>query len=572
MHIRCANCQKKYVVEDDKIAELKQRNPICKQCGQPIFLKIEDPPTLIQPIDQRPPSAAPAYKPARSAKTSQPPLAVDNLPKKIGPYTIKGVLGRGAMGYVYKGYDESLRRHVAIKVLSPELGEQDEFRDRFNIEAQALATLVHPNITQIYSAGQEGDKMYFAMEYIEGYPADDLLHRKGKFTALEGLRIIKQICEGLKQASAKGIIHRDIKPGNILIGKDGAVKITDFGIAKIMKQDQRLTSTGMMIGTPAYTSPEQARGDKTDFRTDIYSLGATFYQLLMGKPPFEADSSMNVLMMHITEPIRFPMGSTGPVVPPQITGIIRKMMAKKPDDRFLSYDSLLLELSRVEAKLKEEEDIQDPEASSADVRVKTMTHSAAIIDVPTQRQSTPVTYSGFVAESGMPLQYKLLTAIVVGAGVYWGYQKWQDDRAIQTATESVVTAPSVSKEPVPEVVKRVKTIPPAPKKILPDNGDLSQVSILDSKIEQLEDDSYRVFGNLRNLGNDKVRAVVVGVTLKNIFDEAIARQEIEAEPQIILPGEQARFSVLFKNVYDVASHNADIVIPQEEHDTIEEIK
>ncbi len=156
--------------------------------------------------------------------------------------------------------------------------------------------------------------------------------------------------------------------------------------------------------------------------------------------------------------------------------------------------------------------------------------------------------------------------------MYWGYQKWQGGEAINTATESVVTEAAISQEPLREVVERVKTVPRVPKKTLPKNGDLTQVSILDSKIEQLEDDSYRVFGNLRNLGNDKVRAVVVGVTLKNIFEEAIARQEIEAEPQIILPGEQARFSVLFRDVYDVTSHNADVVIPQEEQDTIEETK
>lgn len=189
MQITCANCQRKYVVERGKLEQLRLRNPRCKHCGAHLFTIGDDLETLVQPINKRPPSVAPSANPVNKDKPVRAPLP-ENLPKKIGPYKIREVLGRGAMGYVYKGFDESLRRHVAIKVLSPELHEQSEFRDRFIIEAQALAKLVHPNITQIYNAGQEGDQMYFAMEFVDGHSADDLLHRKGKFPAPEALAIV----------------------------------------------------------------------------------------------------------------------------------------------------------------------------------------------------------------------------------------------------------------------------------------------------------------------------------------------------------------------------------------------
>jgi len=558
MQITCPHCQRKYNVEANKLAQLRRRNPSCKNCGARLFTILEEAETVVQSIDKRPPSVAPKETPAPDEKVKAKAVP-DDLPKTIGTYSIKGVLGRGAMGYVYKGFDESLRRYVAIKVLSPELKEQMEFRERFNVEAQALATLVHPNITQIYSAGQEGEKLYFAMEYVDGHSADDVLHRKGKFQALEALSIVKQVCEGLKQASEKGIIHRDIKPGNILLANDGITKITDFGIAKIVKQDQGLTSTGMMIGTPAYTSPEQARGDKTDFRTDIYSLGATFYQLLVGRPPFEADSSMNVLMMHITEPLRFPMGPTGPIVPPQLTGIIRKMMAKKADDRFLSYDALLLELSRVEGKLREEmEPEKDPE-ESMDLKVKTIPQGT--IDLGTSNKQASVAHTEFVGNDPVPLRYKVVAALAIAVLAFFGYQKWSEpptlDEGLQAAAPPAgIKIESFQERVQPgEPIKRSSAAIAEPATI----GDVSQVSVTDSKMEQLDQATYRIFGTVRNLGTDKVKSVFVEVALRNIFEEVIASRKIEAEPRVILPGELARFSVLFKNVTDVADHTTEIL-------------
>lgn len=559
MQIVCPKCQRKYNVDSNKFEQVKRRNPRCKHCGTHLFDMDKDVETLVQPIDKRPPSVAPDVKPSRSSSPAKAPLP-ENLPKKIGPYSIRGVLGRGAMGYVYKGFDESLRRHVAIKVLSPELHEQSEFRKRFNVEAQALATLVHPNITQIYSAGQEGDQMYFAMEFVDGHPADDLLHRKGKFPVLEALHIVKQVCEGLKEAAAKEIIHRDIKPGNILIASDGVAKITDFGIAKIMKQDQSLTSTGMMIGTPAYTSPEQARGDKTDFRTDIYSLGATFYQLLVGRPPFEADSSVNVLMMHVTEPVRFPMTATGPVVPPQLTGIIRKMMAKKADDRYLNYNALLLDLSRIEAKLKEELGVAEPDEDPADLQVATLPNATVIADSQDGAPGTPVTFNRFVGEGPMALQYKIVLAVLLLGGGYWFYQKWQNYEPEKSAAATPAAPSGVKIESVRESVQPARAGPePAVAPVPEPSGDLTQVTVIDSNIEKLEETTFRVFGSLRNLGTDKVRGVYVDVALNNLFDEVIVHRAIEAEPHVILPGEQARFSVLFKNVADVTNHTVEII-------------
>lgn len=320
-----------------------------------------------------------------------------------------------------------------------------------------------------------------------------------------------------------------------------------------------------MIGTPAYTSPEQARGDKTDFRTDIYSLGATFYQLLVGSPPFVADSSMNVLMMHVSEPIRFPMTATGPLVPPQLTGVIRKMMAKKPDDRYLNYNALLLDLDRVEAKLKEEAEMAEDDAGLIALNVKTVPQGTSIPDTQNAQRPAPVTFNRFASDGRMPMQYKLVLALVLIGGVYWAHHQWQAFDSNVGTEQSLSPPAGITIESVRETVELAETTPVSgPVQVT--SGDLSQVTVIDSNIEKLDDTTFRVFGSLRNLGTEKVRGVFVQVALKNLFDEVIASRDIEAEPQIILPGEQARFSVLFKNVTDVTAHTAGIAeAPRVEH-------
>jgi len=559
MQISCVNCQRRYIFETERLADVKRRNPRCKYCGSPIFPDTHEVDTAVQDHD-KPGESPPAPKKRR-------PKMV--LPKKIGGYSIQGVLGRGAMGHVYKGFDENLRRTVAIKVLSPQLSEQSEFRNRFNVEAQALARLVHQNITQIYSAGEEGGQLYFAMEFVDGHSADDLLHRKRRFPPREAIAIARQVCEGLKKAAEMGIVHRDIKPGNLIVGSDNSVKITDFGIAKMVKQDQRLTSTGMMIGTPAYTSPEQARGDKTDFRTDIYSLGATLYQLIVGKPPFEADSTMNVLMMHLTEPVRFPLEASGPVVPPPLTGIIRKMMAKKVEERYLNYDALILDLARVDDKLAEAQ--TEPGGTDAsDLSVKTLPHRAGILDVPAQKRDTPFTFTAFVAPSRLSAQYKFVITIAIAIALFAGYNYlYRNTGHSRSATKSA----SAVLQPPPGAMRVETAVAAAPVvravPVKEPRGDFSQVQIVDNSMEKIDERTFRVFGAVRNLGTERVRRVNVEIALTNIFGETIYRRVGTAEPETVLPGEQARFSALFKNISDVTGHTVRIMPPSAAEQTVE---
>ncbi|MCM2268748.1 MAG: serine/threonine protein kinase [Thermoanaerobaculia bacterium] len=214
-------------------------------------------------------------------------------PATVGRYRITGELGRGAMGAVYRGVDPKLDRTVAIKMISSSMAggdDRDEILARFEREARVSARLQHPNVVAVYDVGAEGDELYLVMELIDG---DTLSHRlaRGQFPSVpEGLEMIAQAADALAAAHEAGIIHRDIKPGNLLITKSGRVKVTDFGVAKAVGEKMELTRTGMMVGSPAYMSPEQVKGMVLDGRSDLFSLGVVLYELLLHRKPFPADT------------------------------------------------------------------------------------------------------------------------------------------------------------------------------------------------------------------------------------------------------------------------------------------
>src|SRR6059036_1872981 len=260
-------------------------------------------------------------------------------------YTVEGELGRGGMGVVYNARDERLKRQVAIKVLPPELAFREEIRIRFLREAETAARLSHPHIVPIHSVGEGPDGLvYFVMAYVDGESVAAKLKRRGQLPSEEARRIMLETADALGAAHAFGIIHRDVKPDNILLeGSRGRVVVTDFGIAKALSSTTggaTLTATGVAIGTPHYMSPEQAAGDREiEGRSDIYSLGVVAYQMLAGELPFQAPTVPGILMKHITE--RPPLiTDRRPEVPEDLGACVMRSLEKDPEDRWPTADAL----------------------------------------------------------------------------------------------------------------------------------------------------------------------------------------------------------------------------------------
>lgn len=252
----------------------------------------------------------------------------------IGPYKIVEKIGEGGMAVVYKGFQQSLNRYVAIKTLRSELAQDDQFVARFRREALAVAELSHPNILHVYDAGVAYGLYYIVMAYVDGGSLRDLI-AQGPLEIEYAVSIATQIADALDHAHRQGIIHRDVKPNNILISRDGRPLLTDFGIAKALHESQGLTRTGMSIGTPEYMAPEQIQGQQVDGRTDIYALGNVLYEMLTGWAPFATTTPVAALYKQVNEPPP-PLRQANIHVPTWLEAIVNKALAKRPQDRFQS--------------------------------------------------------------------------------------------------------------------------------------------------------------------------------------------------------------------------------------------
>lgn len=267
--------------------------------------------------------------------------------EKIAHYIIESKLGEGAMGEVYRGLDENLKMPVAIKVLGPTVSSDQETLARFEIEARAAANLQHQNISHVFFIGRTDDnRPFYAMELIDGQALADIIHKRLKISGRQMLSLMLQSAQALKFACDKNVMHRDIKPGNIMVTNEGVVKLVDFGLAKLAESDNSLTKTGMALGTPNYLSPELAQGIDSDFRSDMYSLGITFFELLTGKIPYESGNPMGVLMKHVREPIP-DISSINRKYPVSLCKLIERMMAKQPEDRFANYQEIITQLEKI---------------------------------------------------------------------------------------------------------------------------------------------------------------------------------------------------------------------------------
>jgi len=263
---------------------------------------------------------------------------------EIAGYRIEGVVGRGGMSVVYLADDPGLKRKVALKILSPELAEDQRFRDRFIRESQLAASLEHPNIVPIHEAGEADGVLFIAMRYVRGTDLKSLIARDGPLDPERALAIVSQVASALDAAHAEGLIHRDVKPSNVLVAepdRSGAehAYLTDFGLIRRVTQVTSLTRTGQFMGTIEYVAPEQIRGGEVDARADVYSLGCLLCECLTGEPPFVSDLEVTVLYAHLEEPP--PRVTTRrPELPPAIDRVVAKAMAKLPEDRYVSAEAL----------------------------------------------------------------------------------------------------------------------------------------------------------------------------------------------------------------------------------------
>jgi CheY-like chemotaxis protein/predicted Ser/Thr protein kinase len=281
-------------------------------------------------------------------EASKPPNIKDRfyrslIGKKLGNYEIVSFLNSGSMGGVFKGWDIALERDVAIKVISYELSSQEEFVEMFFKEARLVSKLNHPNIAHIYFIGNETGIVYYTMEFIHGHTLGEIMQRDRCVQPNKAAVYLVDACKALDRVWQEKIIHRDIKPANMMISEHEAVKLLDFGVAQQQKKGT-VSAKENIVGSPAYLSPETIREEPVDFRSDIYSLGATFYHAMCGTPPFTGKSMKDMLRKHLDAPA-VPLAEKSPDIPPSISDVIQKMLAKKPEDRFQSYQEIINALS-----------------------------------------------------------------------------------------------------------------------------------------------------------------------------------------------------------------------------------
>ena len=286
--------------------------------------------------------------PTRAGENQDMNANSNQIPKlpfeRLGHFRILERIGHGGMGDVYRGYDESLDRYVAIKVLPAELARDEDFVRRFQAEAAAVAKLPHPNVVPIYFIGEDAGHQFFAMQFIEGESLAQRLARQKRLPVEQAVEIIAQCLTGLASAHRQGLVHRDIKPGNVLLEtSSGRAMLVDFGLVRRIDGGTQHTATGVVMGTVDYIAPEQARGQPVDGRADIYSLGVMFYQLLAGRLPFVADTPTTMIFQHAYEE-PFPLRRAAPDVPPPLVDIIALMMAKEPAERYPDCAAVLADI------------------------------------------------------------------------------------------------------------------------------------------------------------------------------------------------------------------------------------
>lgn len=315
-------------------------------------------------------------------------------------YLIEELLGQGGMSAVYKATDPNLKRVVAIKMIHTHLSNDPDFVKRFEEEAAAVAQLRHPGIIQVHDFNQDNGVYYMVLEFVPGETIQDHLKRLNnvgrKLSPRNAMQYMVNTCDAVDYAHQRGMIHRDIKPANLMLNTHGQVILMDFGIAKIVGS-QRHTATGAVVGTAMYMSPEQIKGEQPDRRTDIYSLGVTLFEMVSGRPPFEAESAMTLMMMHINDPVPNPK-DLNPEIPDSLVVIINKALAKDPNQRYQTCAQMATALRNALSQL------DSPRAASAATMMDESPLASTGSNATTLEPSPPV--GGTVVESGPLPNYR----------------------------------------------------------------------------------------------------------------------------------------------------------------------
>jgi len=361
----------------------------------------------------------------------------------LGEYEILGELGRGGMATVYAAHDIALDRRVAIKVISPSLGASPPLVERFRREARTAASLSHPNIIPIYSVRHADRLLYFVMKHVDGRPLDSILRETGALPVPTVQAILGQVAGAVGYAHRHGVVHRDIKPGNILIDDEGWCVVTDFGIAKVA-ESEGLTTSGMMVGTPAYMSPEQCLSNDISGATDQYALGVVAYEMLTGRLPFPGTSMMSVMYAHVHVPVPA-IEELRAECPPELAGAVMRMLAKEPADRWPSIEEAVAALGHVTAS-------QDEPTRNQLITLATTGSQPLTVRYATPRSPMPFSRSSFGMSEAKTLQIGALKSrkgvvttvagagLLVAAAVYFAPWRRPAPETPAPATVSVVPA------------------------------------------------------------------------------------------------------------------------------------
>ena len=355
--------------------------------------------------------------------------AQDLSGKTLGDFQVERMLGRGGMGEVYLARQVSLDRPVALKVLRREWASNPSYMARFEAEAWAAAKLNHPNIVHIYSLGGLDDLRFIAMEYVEGTNLRDYIKKKGVPDLPLALAVMRQSGLAVGAAGEAGLIHRDIKPENLLMTRKGQIKVADFGLAQLPEGNRlHLTAPGTSLGTPMYMSPEQVQGKEVDHRSDLYSLGVTFYHMLAGVPPFQAETAIALALKHVSEkPLS--LATHRPDLPKPLVALVMKLMAKSPGDRYASAGEMLKELARIKESLQVS--TIGPAPTLADTATGVSGESATDDEFPDDDyDDAPPSWR----PSGWGITVTAMAALFLGAALGW------TQRSVDVLSESAPSA------------------------------------------------------------------------------------------------------------------------------------
>jgi serine/threonine protein kinase len=427
---------------------------------------------------------------------------------KLGPYIILDQIGQGGMGMVYQAEHETLRRKVAIKILTSTESKNNITIERFQREARAAAALDHPNIVRIFDVACQGETHYLVMEYIDGETLDQINEKSGPMACGRAVELMLQACAGLQHAYEKGFVHRDIKPANLILSKDNTLKILDMGLARSFDNSDKLTELldqGSVVGTADFISPEQAMNSPgQDIRADIYSLGATFFSLVTGRPPFEGNTTQKLIQHQMKEPPT--IGSIDKTFPSGLSEVVSKMLKKRPDDRYQTPAEVMAALgpwlpsnSRVVATLSRT-NLPQTAAQKAQMEnvVKSLTGQmpSTTEKVPTKRSLLPIL-----------LAVPVLGGLVVGGSLLaMSYLKKPNDKlAVLQSTKPAEVAQEVTTPPTTQTVQTtpatVKVIEPTPKVTRPVTALKYPVGTLIYELDLTEAKPYRELGSMAGTGS-----------------------------------------------------------------------